>query len=399
MRTLLFDPFAGISGDMTLGALLGLGYPAERMRDVATALGAPDGSVLIDAVQRQGIACTAVRFDLPAGNAHRHLGDIVAILERGLDDARAYDIARRTFERLADAEAAIHGVGRDEVHFHEVGGLDAILDIGCAADAVVHLGVEACSTRPVAIGSGWIDIEHGRFPLPAPATLRLLEGLDVRETRWEGECTTPTGAALLAELTGGRAAPPTFRVLGSAYGAGSRDPGDRPNCLRAVLCELSSEEDNSLWMVQSDLDDMSPEYVPPALDAMRAAGALDVVTIGVGMKKGRAGVRIEALTPRHGLQRVLEALFASTTTIGARYWPVERAELAREELRRGWHGSSIRMKQVRLPDGTRRAKPEYDDVVRVAGETGRTPLDVRRALDGTTDDDAGGSAPGPAHRT
>jgi uncharacterized protein (TIGR00299 family) protein len=398
MRTLLFDPFAGISGDMTLGALLGLGYPGERLRAVAAALGAPDDAVRIETVQRQGIACTSVRFELPQAGEHRHLRDIVAILEAGLE-APAYAIARRTFERLADAEAAVHGVMRDEVHFHEVGGLDAILDIGCAADAIVHLGVETCSTRPVAIGSGWIDIDHGRFPLPAPATLRLLEGLDVRETRWEGECTTPTGAALLAELTGGRAAAPAFRVLGSAYGAGSRDPRDRPNCLRAVLCEVSSREDDSLWIVQSDLDDMSPEYVPPALDAMRAAGALDVVTIGVGMKKGRAGVRIEALAPRHALQRVIEALFASTTTIGARYWPVERAELAREELRREWHGSSIRMKRVRLPDGTRRAKPEYDDVVRVAGETGRTPLDVRRALDRTTEDDAGGSAPGPAHRT
>lgn len=399
MRILIFDPFAGISGDMTLGALVGLGYPEERLVRVATALGAPAGAVRTGNASRRGIACRTVRFDLPEERAHRHLPDVLSILERGLDEPRALALARRIFERLAAAEGGVHGIDPARVHFHEVGALDAILDVACSADALVHLGVEECATRPVAIGRGWVDIAHGRFPLPAPATIRLLEGIEVRETGWEGECTTPTGAAILAEATGGRRAPPEFRLLASAYGAGSRDPPDRPNCLRVLLCEVSSIEDDELWIVQSDLDDMSPEYVPSALDAIRAAGALDVVTVAVGMKKGRSGVRIEALTRRAALEPVLEALFAGTTTIGARYWPVERAALVREQGARVWHGSSIRMKEVRLPDGTSRAKPEYDDVARVAEGIGRTPLEVRRSLDRAYEDGSGGAGPAPAEST
>lgn len=399
MRILIFDPFAGLSGDMTLGALLGLGYPEARLVRVATALGAPPGAVHTGTASRRGIACRTVAFDLPEERSHRHLADVMPILERGLDDGRALALARRVFERLAEAEGAVHGVDPAEVHFHEVGALDAILDVGCSADALAYLGVERCATRPVAIGRGWVDIAHGRFPLPAPATMRLLEGIEVRETGWEGECTTPTGAAILAEVTGGRGPPREFRLLATAYGAGVRDPRNRPNCLRIALGEVSSIEDDDLWIVQSDLDDMSPEYVPPALDAIRAAGALDVVTVAVGMKKGRSGVRIEALTRRAALEPVLEALFAGTTTIGARYWPVERAALSRERGTRVWHGSSIRMKEVRLPDGTSRAKPEYDDVARVAAAIGRTPLEVRRSLDRADQGGAAGAGSAPAGST
>jgi uncharacterized protein (TIGR00299 family) protein len=397
MRTLIFDPFAGISGDMTLGALLGLGYPAERLLAVASALGAPDGSVRLSEPTRQGIACRAVRFEVGEEQTHRHLADVLAILERGLEVPAAHQLARRIFQRLASAEGEVHGAAPETVHFHEVGALDAILDIGCVADALVHLDVERCSSRPVAVGRGWVDIAHGRFPLPAPATVRHLEGLVVHETRWQGECTTPTGAAILAEVTAGRSPPDRFRLIASAYGAGSRDPADRPNCLRIALCEVSSEGDDGLWIVQSDLDDMSPEYVPAAVDALRSAGAVDVVTLGVGMKKGRRGVRIEALAPHQALNQVLDALFSTTTTIGARYWPVGRVALPREQRGRTWHGSSIRWKEVRLPDGTRRAKPEYDDVVRVAGELERTPFEVRQALERPEEHDAGRTVPDPAN--
>ncbi|HUG02233.1 MAG TPA: nickel pincer cofactor biosynthesis protein LarC [Longimicrobiales bacterium] len=381
MPTLIFDPFAGISGDMILGALVDLGYPEGRLRELAGSLGAADGSVIVGTELRRGISCRAVRFQVPPERRHRHLPDMIAVLEGGALEARGLALARAVFERLARAEAAVHGIPPERVHFHEVGGLDAILDIGCAADALVHLGVDACYARPVAIGRGWIDMEHGAFPLPAPATAKLLEGLEVRETRWEGECTTPTGAAILAEATAGRPPPERFVLRATGYGAGSRDPEDRPNCLRLMLCEVSSAEDDGLFIVQSDLDDMTPEYVPSALAAMRDAGALDVVTAPVGMKKGRTGLRIEALAPSGALEPVLEALFTNTTTIGARYWSVGRRALAREEKMRAWHGSSIRVKGARLPDGSVRAKPEFDDVVRAAHQAGLPPFEVLRALD------------------
>lgn len=396
MHALVFDPFAGISGDMILGALLDLGYPEERLRAVARRLGADENAVRIETVSRRGIACRSVRFELPEETGHRHLADVLPLLEAGLADApEAMAFASRVFRRLAEAEGAVHGTSPDEVHFHEVGAMDAILDIGLAADALQVLGVVRCYTRPIAIGRGWVDIAHGRFPVPAPATARLLEGMPVRETRWEGECTTPTGAAVLAEATGGTEPPTLLRPRASGYGAGARDPEDRPNCLRVFLADVSSEEDTELMIVQSDLDDLAPEYVPPALDAIRAAGAVDVTTVVVGMKKGRTGLRIEALAPREALEAVLEAYFTSTTTIGVRYWPVGRQALPREAETRAWHGSSIRWKAVRLPDGEWRAKPEFDDVVRAARETGRTPLEVRRALDGAEQDR---NAPGTGSR-
>ncbi|MEN8374432.1 MAG: nickel pincer cofactor biosynthesis protein LarC [Gemmatimonadota bacterium] len=393
MRVLIFDPFAGISGDMFLGAVLALGYPVERLREVAARLGAPPGSVSTDTVQRRSIACRSARFELPREHHHRHLPDILEILEGGLD-GEALALARRIFERLAAAEASVHGIDPDHVHFHEVGALDSILDIGCAADAVRFLNIEECFTRAVSIGRGWIDIDHGRFPLPAPATAKLLEGMDIGETQWDGECTTPTGAAILAELTDGRPPPTRWRVLASGYGAGSRDPADRPNCLRLLLAELSSEQDTTMVIVQSDLDDMAPEYVPPALEALRAAGAVDVTTSAVGMKKGRPGLRIEALAPYQTLDSVLDALFESTTTIGARYWTVGRRALPRTASTRLWHGTRIRSKQVHLPDGQVRRKPEFDDVASAARDAGVPPLGVRQALDSTEPTDEDGTAVG-----
>src|SRR5690606_19325995 len=238
-----------------------------------------------------------------------------------------------------------------------------------------------CYTRPVTVGSGYVEIEHGRYPLPAPATLKLLDGLPVRDSGYEGECTTPTGAALLATLTEGRRPPAEFIAGRSGFGAGTRDPEDRPNCLRILLCQVPYAGESRLYLVQADLDDLPPEYVPPAQEALFRAGALDVVAFPAGMKKGRPGVRLEALTTEPKLDAVLEALYRNTSTIGARYWPVQRPALARSEETVEWRGQTIRRKRVRLPDGTERAKPEYEDVVRAANALGLGPFEVRLALE------------------
>ncbi|HSL69020.1 MAG TPA: nickel pincer cofactor biosynthesis protein LarC, partial [Longimicrobiales bacterium] len=308
MKGLIFDPFAGISGDMTLGALIDLGLPAEWLRDFVAALGLGNVSVTIERANRRGIACGRVFFDLPHQHEHRHLRHIVEILERAplTDTVRAR--ALEAFTRLAAAEAAVHGTTPDQVHFHEVGALDAILDVCCSMAGVEQLGFEEFFTRPVCLGSGWIEIEHGRFPVPAPATLHLLAGFAVRDAGLEGECTTPTGAAILATLCQGKAAPAEYRILRSGFGAGSRDPADRPNCLRLIAGELEPLKQDRLFMVQTDIDDLTPELVPSAQDALLEAGALDAVVQSVGMKKARPAVRLEALVPEPSLQRVLYAL-------------------------------------------------------------------------------------------
>mgnify|MGYP001474778316 CR=1 FL=1 len=381
MRGLIFDPFAGISGDMVLGALLDAGLEDRWFTEFVKSLELGDISVEIGRVDRRGISCGRVEFRLPHEHAHRHLPDVLRIVERSGASPTVKALAAEVFRTLAEAEARVHGVSIDRVHFHEVGALDAILDVLCAVAGIEELGIERCYSRPVAVGSGYVDIQHGRYPLPAPATLNLLAGFPVRETGYPEECTTPTGAALLSVLTGKRTPPAEYTVVRSAYGAGTRDPKDRPNCLRIILCELEPDADSRLFMVQADIDDMAPEYLASAQDALFAAGALDVVVSPVAMKKGRPGMRLEALVGEAKREAVLAAVFQATSTIGVRVWPVERPALQRAEEVVEWRGQRIRRKRVRLPDGTERSKPEYEDVLRAAHALGLAPFQVRLALE------------------
>ncbi|MEX0890692.1 MAG: nickel pincer cofactor biosynthesis protein LarC [Gemmatimonadota bacterium] len=381
MKGLIFDPFAGISGDMTLGALVDLGLEPAWLRAFAGSLRLGPVDVVIERVMRRGIAAHAVRFDLPPEDAHRHLRHIVEIVEATGAPAAVRERATAAFRRIAAAEAEVHGTTLERVHFHEVGARDAILDVLCAMAGVAELGFEAFYTRPVSVGRGFVDIAHGRYPLPAPATLRILEGLSLRDPGFDGECTTPTGAAILATLTGGAEPPMEVRPLRSGFGAGSRDPADRPNCLRLVACEVPGERGEALYLVQADVDDLAPEYAPAALDALLAAGALDAVLLPVAMKKGRAGQRVEALAPASRLQEVLEAALSATPTLGVRYWPVQRPALPRREEEVTWRGHRIRLKVVALPGGGTRAKPEFEDVAAAGRALGMAPHAVRQALE------------------
>jgi uncharacterized protein (TIGR00299 family) protein len=380
MKALIFDPFAGVSGDMTLGALVDLGLAAEWLRGFVRDLNLGDIEVVVERAQRRGIACSRVRFNLPAEQTHRHLRHIVEIIDSSNTSELTRQRAKHAFTLLAEAEALVHGTTVDKVHFHEVGALDAILDVLCAMAGVEQLGFAEFYTRPVAVGHGWIDIAHGRFPVPAPATLNLLAGVATTGTELAGECTTPTGAAIIAALTHGKKAPDVFTVLKTGFGAGQRDPEDRPNCLRLIAAEIESA-DAVLYVVQCDIDDLSAEYAAAGQQALLDAGALDTVIVNVAMKKGRPGIRIEALVPEARLDGILQSLFAATTTIGARYWPVTRAALPRREDVIEWRGQQIRRKQVTLPDGTVRWKPEYDDVLKAANTLGLPPLAVRQAVD------------------
>jgi pyridinium-3,5-bisthiocarboxylic acid mononucleotide nickel chelatase len=381
VRALIFDPFAGISGDMVLGALVDLGLDPEWLRAFIASLDLGDIKVNIERVQRRTISCGRVYFDLPHQHAHRHLKHVVEIIEKSGASAIVKQRAIRAFTKLAAAEAAVHGTTIEKVHFHEVGALDSILDVLCSMAGITQLGFERFFTRPVAIGSGWVEIEHGRFPLPAPATLKLLEGLPVRETGFAEECTTPTGAAILAALVEGSL--PANVIAGrSGFGAGTRDPENRPNALRLIECEVELGAADSLYIVQADIDDLVPEYAPGALEAIMSAGALDAVSLPVGMKKGRTGLRIEALVPEASLEAVLAAFFQATPTIGARYWPVTRPALARREEVVEWRGQRVRRKRVVLPGGEERSKPEYEDVVKAAAALGLPAYQVRLALEG-----------------
>jgi uncharacterized protein (TIGR00299 family) protein len=381
MSTLIFDPFAGISGDMTLAALLDIGLDEGWLRDFIRTLGIGSVDVHIETVNRRGIRAPHIRFDYPAEHAHRHLRHVVEIIDGSSAGDRVKQLAKDAFRRIAEAEARIHGTSIEKVHFHEVGATDAILDIVCAMAAVDELGFTEFRTRPVAIGSGWVDIEHGRYPVPAPATLDILRGLPLTGADLPGECTTPTGAAILATLTGGLVVPEHFTIERTGFGAGTRDQPNTPNVLRLIVAgAMATDTAQALWVIQADIDDMSPEYVAGAQAALFEAGALDAVLLRVGMKKGRPGTRIEVLAPAERLADLEQIVLRATTTIGVRRWPVQRTILERQLEETQWRGQRIRWKRVLLPDGTSRAKPEYDDVAAAARALGLTPHEVRTDL-------------------
>lgn len=380
MSMLIFDPFAGISGDMTLGALIDLGTGEDWLREFVGDLGIGPVHVHIDRVTRRGIRAPHVRFEYAPEHAHRHLRHVVEIIDRCNAGDRVKAHAKDAFRRVAEAEAKIHGTTIEKVHFHEVGATDAILDIVCVMAAVEKLGFTEFRTRPVAIGSGWVDIEHGRYPVPAPATLDILRGIPLTGADLPGECTTPTGAAILATLTGGQPAPGRFSIERTGFGAGTRDPENTPNVLRLIAATAVGTAAEALWLIQADVDDLSPEYFASAQSALLEAGALDAVLIPVAMKKGRTGTRIEVLAPAERLGRLEQIVFRATSTIGLRRWPVERTVLEREVEETEWRGQRIRWKRVRLPDGSTRTKPEYDDIAAAAQALGMTPHEVRIGL-------------------
>jgi hypothetical protein len=390
MSTLIFDPFAGISGDMTLAALLDLGLSEEWLRDFVRDLGIGPVDIHIERVNRRGISAPHIRFSYPPEHAHRHLRHVVEIIDRCNTTELARTRAREAFGRIAEAEAKVHGTTIEKVHFHEVGATDAILDIVCVMAAVEQLGFTAFRTRPVALGSGWVDIAHGRYPVPAPATFDILAGLPLTGADLPGECTTPTGAAILATLTGGRAPDDHFTIERTGFGAGTRDPEHRPNVLRLIVSHDAEDRAEPLWLLQADIDDLAPEYLAAAQAALFEAGALDAVLLSVGMKKGRPGARLEVLAPASRLSELETVVFRATSTIGIRRWTVERTVLERAEEETEWRGQRIRWKRVRLPDGTSRAKPEYEDIAAAARALGLTPHEVRTGLGEAGSAESGG---------
>ncbi|MEX0907639.1 MAG: nickel pincer cofactor biosynthesis protein LarC [Gemmatimonadota bacterium] len=381
VRSLIFDPFAGISGDMTVAALLDLGLEEAWLRNFIRGLGIDGVDVRIERVSRRGIAAPHIEFVYPPEQDHRHLRHVLEIIDRANAPDRARTLAADAFRRIAAAEARIHGTTIERVHFHEVGATDAILDILSVMAGVIELGFDDFSTRPAAVGSGWIDIAHGRFPVPAPATLGILEGIPVTGTDLAGECTTPTGAAILATLTDGRTAPVQYTPVRVGFGAGSRDPEDRPNVLRLIAARVDAAANAALWIVQADIDDMTAEYAATAQSSLIEAGAMDAVIVPLTMKKGRPGFRIEVLCTALILDAIERQIFLGTASIGLRRWPVQRTILGRELHERVWRGQTIRFKRVVLPDGTSREKPEHDDIVTAARALGLSPWQVRTALD------------------
>jgi len=373
----ILDPFSGISGDMTLGALVGVGLEPDWLRALPSRLGLDGIGVRVASAMRGGIACTKVDFDIPPQPHGRHLKQIRELVNRADAPESVKEKADRAFTGIAEVEAEIHGSTVDRVHLHEVGAVDAILDVMGSIWGLSELGVSRVYCGVIAMGDGSVNTAHGVLPVPAPATLRLLEGQAVRPgPQGSGELVTPTGAALVRVLSEGR--PPAHVPVRSGYGAGTKDFSDRPNALRIVLAEgiTSDGEVESLEWLATDLDDMSAEHVANASERLRELGALDVTTTAVQMKKGRMGVRLEVLTRPALARRLEDELFATTTTLGVRRTSIERRALRREQRTVDVLGHAVRVKMATLPGGGQRGKPEYEDVQVVSRATGRSLGDV-----------------------
>ena len=381
MRTAILDPFSGISGDMTLGALIALGLDPEWLRALPGRMELPDVRVDIREVLRGEIVCWKVDFEIPPQPHGRHIEQIRELVAASGAPPEVRARADRVFWSIALAEGEIHGLPPSEVHLHEVGAVDAILDVVGSVWGFAELGVEDVRCGVIRTGDGTVRAAHGVLPVPAPATLKLLEGHRVSPgPEGAGELVTPTGAALVRELSTGE--PPTqFVPRASGYGAGTKDFVGRANALRIVLADVEAqvegaEQGERIALVAADLDDMSPEYLAAVADRARAEGALDAVLVPVTMKKGRQGTRLEILCRPADAARFEAMLLRETSTIGVRRTEATRTVLPREELTTDVFGHSVRVKVVTLSTGERRAKPEFDDVQRVALATGRSAFDI-----------------------
>lgn len=387
MRIAILDPFSGIAGDMLLGALVDAGLDAAFLEALPSVLGLDGVTTRITRVSRGQIACHKVDFEIPPQPHGRHLKHIRAIVEAAPAPATVQAKAMEAFTRITECEAAIHGTTVEKVHLHEVGSVDAILDIVGGIWGLERLGVEAVCCGTIPLGDGFVDTQHGRMAVPTAATLRLLEGLPVRPgPEGSGELVTPTGAALVRILS--RGAPPAeFVPRASGFGAGTKDFPDRANALRLILADAAPEALDAtgtsvsvarerVVLLTADVDDATGEELAALTDSLRAAGALDVSLVATVMKKGRPGHRVECLCAPVQADALERHLLVHGTTIGVRRAEVSRAVLPRTFRTVHVFGQPVAVKVVSLPGGGERAKPEFDDIRRVADASGRAIPDV-----------------------
>ncbi len=383
MRVAHFDCFSGISGDMTLAALISAGVDAEAIRQGIASLDLPI-DLRMESVRKGGFAALYVHVETEDQEEHRFLRDVEDIIDRGRLTDRQKELARRIFHRLAEAEAKVHGLSLDKVHFHEVGALDSIADIVGAAIGLDLLGVERFTSRSVPTGQGSVKAAHGLMPIPAPGTAELLRGVPLAASNIKAELTTPTGAAILTTVVSEWIDQPVMRIEQIGYGAGARDFPEQPNLLRLFVGTREEAADRDLiWVLETNLDDLPAEIVGYCYDLLFAAGAVDVFTQPVFMKKNRPGILLTVLAPEPAIPAIEEILFRETTTFGIRRYAVQRRKLQRRQVTVPTPWGPVRGKLGWLEGQTPSFAPEYEDCARIAREH-RLPLrqvyeEVRRA--------------------
>jgi hypothetical protein len=365
------DCIGGIAGDMLLAALLDAGASQDALAAVPGLLGIGEVEIRVERVERQGLRALHVQVVPPEAPPPRTWRRTREIIEDAGLPARARARALEVLARLAKAEAAVHGAPVDEVHFHELGGVDTLVDVCGAAILLDDLGIEGVTCSPLPVAHGLTRGEHGPLPLPAPATVELLRGAQLRGEPGDRELVTPTGAALAVTLARSFGPPPPLVLESAGYGAGTDDPPERPNVLRVLVGVPVSTPAGEVVLLETNLDDLNPELVPDAVERCFAAGALDVWTTPAQMKKGRPGIVLSALARPAAERAVAAAILEETSALGVRVARLARYELEREERIVDVEGGTVRVKLGRLDGRIVNVAPEHDDCARVARRSGR----------------------------
>jgi uncharacterized protein (TIGR00299 family) protein len=409
LTILYFDCFSGASGDMILGALLDLGLPLDELRRALGTLAVNPEAIWTERVTRAGVSATkfhvvgeatghphdhghlsdpghpAPAVDhahdvAPHRCPHRSLAEIDALIDRSGLSAPGRDRAKRLFARLGEVEAAIHGVPVQQVHLHEVGSLDSIVDIVGTVHAMEAFGADHIVSSPLNVGSGSVHSAHGLYPVPAPATTRLLEGVPIYAGPQKAELVTPTGALLITAYAQRFGGVPPMRLQRTGYGAGSRKFSGTPNVLRVLVGESdAAAHSQRVVVIEAEIDDMNPQIFGVLIDRLLAEGALDVFYTSIQMKKNRPGTLLSIIAPPDARERLTAIVFRETTTIGVRYREMDRECLDREMVSVETPFGRVAIKVARRNGEVMNASPEFDDCARLAKESGTPLKDVQAA--------------------
>ena len=377
MKTLYFDCFAGASGDMILGAMVAAGVEPRYLREQLSLLSVSGFNVNFETVNRSGLSATYARVEAAHEHKHRHLSDIKQIINASALSEAVKQRAVQIFTRLAEAEARVHNEPIDHVHFHEVGALDAIVDVVGAAICFDALQIDRFICSPIHVGSGMVKMAHGQFPVPPPAVTELLKGVPFYATEIKGELLTPTGAAIITSVCSEYGPVPRITTEKSGYGAGTREYPDFPNVLRVLIGETedAGATDERLWMLETNLDDASPQIIGHVMDRVLESGALDCFFTPVQMKKNRPGVLLSVLCGPSEKEAMMKLLFTETTTLGVRSYEVTRRALQRSVVRVETPYGPIDVKVAHLDGRVVNEMPEFDQC-RQAASNANVPLKV-----------------------
>jgi uncharacterized protein (TIGR00299 family) protein len=369
-----FDCFSGISGDMTLGAFIDLGVPVEWLINRLETIPLTGFEVLAETVSRSGIQAKSVEVRVKDDTTSRHYKDIKSIIEKSSLSPEVKQKSLDIFDKIANAEALIHGCPRDKVHFHEVGGIDALVDIVGTALSVHYLKIEKVMASAIPVGRGFVNCQHGILPVPAPATLGILKGIPIYGTKIPHELVTPTGAAIIATLAESFEEIPDMIVEKIGYGAGKRDLELQPNLLRIILGTEITNSEKGIGVYQTDqiviletcIDDMNPEVFGFLMERLFEKGALDVYWIPIFMKKNRPGTMVQVICPENCRDVLMACILSESSSLGVRYYHVKRRMLGRERIMVKTVYGEIAVKRITELDGSSRIVPEYETCKKIA---------------------------------